>query len=234
MSTEGMLARPRLRAGPAPAREGEAPAEPTPGRGSPYRSERSRQGATGGETGPRSARREPRPPIPQPSAGHPERARSDAGAILERNFCRCFLPYVPFSPTHVSLHCVATPAEPVTCRGTMAYRGGEEGFPAGLGRPGFSYERRSEATKDPVGSPPSWPPRRRTLLFDNSESGRAGPAAGRGREDSIASPPGPTGGRRCLALLPEPVRPLRETPLPSAPSLSLELEELAVAGGEGE
>jgi len=114
--------------------------------------------------------------------GRPERARSGAGASLETNFCRRFPPYPPFMPTFRPGCDAVSPAATVTCRGTSTYRGGEEGLPAGLGTPGFSYEPGSEATKDPVCPSASWPPRRRTLLFDNSESiasPRRAPRAGR-------------------------------------------------------
>jgi len=63
---------------------------------------------------------------------------------------------------------------------TPAYRGGEEELSAGLGEPGFSYERRSEATKDPVCPSASWPPRRRTPLFDNTYPADGSPAAADG------------------------------------------------------
>ena len=103
-----------------------------------------------------------------------ERVRSGAGAILEKTFCRRFPPDDLPTSILVSNPGAASPAATVTCRGTSTYRGGEEGSSAGLGRPCLSYERR------------------RTLLFDNSDSGRGRPRGGRGgREGSIASPPGP-------------------------------------------
>jgi len=74
-----------------------------------------------------------------------ERVRSGTGAFLEKNFWRRVLPYVP-SNTILAANAIAiAPAETVTCRATMAYRGGGEGSPAGLERLVFSYERRSEA-----------------------------------------------------------------------------------------
>jgi len=82
-----------------------------------------------------------------------ERVRSGAGAFLEKNFWRRILPHVPTSTTLKSNGIAIAPAGTVTCRATMAYRGGGEGSPAGLGRLVFSYERRSEATKVPVGLP---------------------------------------------------------------------------------
>ena len=142
--------------------EGEAPAEPTPGRGrtpcpDPGRarlrpSRDGRGGAAPAE--PRQAGRRGAGRLGGSLALPPlsalERARSDAGASLEKNFWR-FLPAEPSVPQIVPSPVAAvSPAATVTCRGTSTYRGGEEGSSAGLGGPGFSYEPGSEATKDPV------------------------------------------------------------------------------------
>ena len=126
--------------------------------------------------------------------------RSGAGAILEKHFWRRSLPYPLTITTLTSPAIAVAPAETVTCRATMDYRGGEEGLSAGLGEPCFSYERRSEATKDPVGSPPLWPPRRRTLFFDNLGSIGWPPAArhGPGGLRPEFSRPGLRGPRRRL------------------------------------
>jgi len=82
-----------------------------------------------------------------PAASHPERARSGAGANLKKNFCRCFPPYALFMSTLTPGHDAVSPAGTVTCRGTMAYKGGGEEFSAGLGEPVFSYDRRRRRTQ---------------------------------------------------------------------------------------
>ena len=71
---------------------------------------------------------------PWPVARLLERVRSDAGAILENNFCRLLPSYILPISTLASLPGAVSPAGTVTCRGTMAYRGGGEEFSAGLER----------------------------------------------------------------------------------------------------